>query len=498
MDEDDITGLAQAFATAVARPGASAGLIGPSNELLGWVSIPDAVTSGRAFLVEPRDDILAVDLDSGHDRAWAAVVRTSLEPSGCRFVETNSGRPGHGHLWIVAPPGWGHDYLKAQMEDAAGANRAQVRTSGTRPPYSPHRSEPVRSTIVSPGVATALRWFRDAGPRPLSDVARSQLRWFPHEHSRMHRGTPSRDRTLYSVAVHMVNARLTFPDYLAELRSGSNETASKYREIDPRKRDDWAERKWKDAVEWVRANPPREVHRDTLEGLREATPDMLWAARTGANDRSVYAALVGLGLDAGSLVVNASVRQLSDLTTVSTSGVQAAVARLVEQGFIARVAEPNRAHHLARSYRLLASPPTRTTAPTHTWPYLGGPMTRCAEEAEILDDIFSNGSGLGLSTRTTWEALPTQPTKTAEVVALLGGQCKHNTIREHLKKLERHSLAGRAGHRWWRVQPDLEDLVRTALDLGVRGKSRRRRERHDRERREYLARFGPASTTPAA
>jgi hypothetical protein len=296
----------------------------------------------------------------------------------------------------------------------------------------------------------------------------------------------------------MVNARRTFEDYLTELRDPANETASKYREIDLVKRDDWARRKWQDAVEWVRANPPKAAHRETLEGLREDVGNMAWNPRTGSSDRKVYEALLCIGIEAANLVVNASVRQLAQETTLSTSGIQTVINRLLEQGFIARADEPDRAHHLARSFRLLTSVPRESAVRTHTSPYLRGPMTRCAEEVQILEDIFTNGSGLGLSTRETWEALPELPTKTAEVVALRPGQCRHNTVRAQLRKLERHSLAARSGHRWWRLEPSLEELIRLAQGLGVRDKNHRRNAQYERERQEYLSRFHTVLSTESA
>lgn len=519
--------LARAFAGAIAKPGGNAMLITEAGRKDRWAPIDEAVESGRAFLVEPRQGVIALDLDTAQDWAWAERARDALEESGCRFVLTASGRPGHGHMWVIAPPGWTNKYTKLRVYEAAGQHdRSQARAdNGTRPPYSPHRTMPVRSTVVDPDPQTALRWFREAQRRDISPESRDKLARFTPETaawSKGAKGTPSRSLTIGRVAVAMVNARWTFEDFVAELRDPSNETASKYREMAPGLRDDWAESVWREATEFVRAAPPRtpaEVARERLTPLLASINDLDWPARTGANDRAVYRALLGIGISAGSVEVSASIRQLSDQAALSKNGVTAALKRLGDYGLIRRTRTAEGGH--AATYRVVGGAPqpggppgvlfrgaaeagaSADSTPPHRaesavpWtissPLRGDQGLVMVSATALLADIFTNGTGLGLSCRETWEALPTTPTRTAEAVRLRPGTLRHRTVRGHLNTLAAHGLADRTGNRWSRVMPSLGSLTFLANHLGVRNKLARRAERNAAEAalfREQLQKWG--------
>lgn len=516
--------LARAFAGAIAKPGGNAMLITEAGRKDRWVPIDEAVDSGRAFLVEPRQGVIALDIDTAQDWAWAERARDALEESGCRFVLTASGRPGHGHMWVIAPPGWTNKYTKLRVYEAAGQHdRSQARAdNGTRPPYSPHRSMPIRSTVVEPDPQTALSWFRETHRREIPESQRARLRWFNPSTAALHKGTPSRSLTIGRVAVAMVNARWTFEDFLAELRDRSNETASKYREMAPGLRDDWAESVWQEATEFVRTAPPRtpaQVARERLNPLLTCMNDLDWPARTGANDRAVYRALLGIGLSAGSVEVSASIRQLSDLAALSKNGVTAALKRLGDRGLIRRTRTAEGGH--AATYRVAGwgaqpgGPPgvlfgggaeagasadstpsdrAESAVPrTISSPLRGDQGLVMVRTTALLADIFTNGTGLGLSCRETWEALPTTPTTTAEAVGLRPGALRHRTVRGHLNTLAAHGLAERTGSRWSRVVPSVGSLTFLANHLGVRNKLARRAERNAAEAalfREQLKEWG--------
>lgn len=496
----DEVSLALAFAEAIARPGGSALLIDEDNRPTEWVPVSAAVTSGMAFAVEPCDHVVAIDVDDDQDRAWAEAVRLGLEPAGCRFVIVGSGRDGHQHWWVLTPPGWNYEHLKSRMRAVAGEPQrwSQVRRNATRPPYAPHRHGG-RAEIVEPGPGTALKWFRSHRPQGVPDRARAALMLLDPPAPVSKRGVVDRGRSIHKAALCLVNARCTQEDLVQLLRSQRTEVTAKYLDLSGDRREDFVEQAWRAACTYVRKNPPKAASRESLDALRESVPAMVWSPRTGATDRKVYLVLLDLGTAAATLVVNASVRQLAERACMSTTGARSALRRLVEHGYVALVEEPNRLHHNARSYRLLTDVAAKTVARTHTLPIHGGPKTRCIEEARFLDDIFTNGAGLGLAARETWEALPTQPTKTAEVAALRPGQAKPSTVLAHLKRLRDAGFAGRRGHRWWRIDPPVEDLDRLAHLLGVRGKGRRRSEAFARQRRDYLDRFYPdRSSDPAA
>jgi hypothetical protein len=300
-----------------------------------------------------------------------------------------------------------------------------------------------------------------------------------------------RGRTIHRAAVSLVNARCSQDDLLDLLRTNQNAVTSKYHELDGSRRKSFVERVWADACRWVREHPPVSRNRELLEARLASIASLEWRTRTGANDRAVYRTVVKLGIAAASLTVNASIRQLAEMSNLSTSGVQAALRRLCDDGYLVREEEPNRLHRHACSYRVVTGAPTKSSTSPHTLPIYGGPKTRCVEEAGFLADVFSNGTGLGRAVRETWEALPEVPTKTREVRLLRPGELKHATVLGHLRRLADAGFAERSGHRWRRLEPSGEDLLRLARLLGVNGKTQRRVAQLQRERHEYLARFHP-------
>lgn len=492
---DELAELALAFAHTVVKPGGSAALIDPDNRIIRWVSIDEAVASGKAYMVEPREGILPLDLDTQADWEWSSRVRVGLETLGCRFVLTDSGRPGHGHLWVIAPPGWGPEYTKAQTYAVAGAHdRTTVRKdTATRPPYSPHRVEPVRSTVIEPGPATALQWFKSVHPRPLPANIADALRGLDPRHLKTNRGTPSRGITLHAVACSAVNARWSYDDFVAALRNPENLTASKYRELPPVVREDYAVKVWSDAVLHVRSNPPKpsgELARASLKRLVAAIPQLEWSPRTGSTDRSVYAALVQFGTEGATTEVSASVRQIGETANLSNNSVSRSLKRLCDARLIQRLPAPG--YGYACRYRLL---PLQVAAVETSVPgdnsglLMGAQRSLLSHSTALLADVFSNGSGLGLSCRETWEALPERPTKTSELATLRPGKLRPTTIRSHLRILRDHGFADRKGHRWWRLHPDDESLRRTAEMLGVRGKSAARKAARERQVSGYRERF---------
>lgn len=489
--------LCLAFAEAIVKPGGRALLIDADNRSGQWVPVREAVEADQAFAVEPAENILGVDLDDPEDHAWVDAMHTGLTARGCRFVVVNSGREGHLHLWVLLPPGWSYEYAKAVMRDAAGDPRTWqiIRRNAMRTPYAPHRLGG-RATLVEPGTATALAWFRNTRPQGVPDLARGCLQRLDPQAVVTKRGVVDRGRTIHRAAVALVNARCTENDLLALLRSDVNAVTSKYHDMPASRRADYVEKAWRDACEWVRNNPPKPTNRETLAGLREQVGELEWQVRTGPSDRAVYRCLLDIGDAAASLEVDASIRKLAELTNLSTRGVQTALGRLLKAGYVERLERENRASGDACSYRLCSVLPAKTSATEHTWSYLGGPKAMCVEEATFLADIFTNGSGLGLSTRETWEALPTEPTTAKELEAVHPGRLKRATILEHLRRLNDAGFAGKKGHRWWRLHPDVAALDRLAQLLGVKNKGARRASRYERERLEHREWLGTAPTPP--
>src|SRR5262245_61059290 len=91
--------IIEALANAIRRPGGKAGLLDADNQFRGWVSLAEAVQSGRAFFVDVVDDILAIDCDVPDLATQVHQIAADLRAQGCRPVLTESGQPGRLHLF---------------------------------------------------------------------------------------------------------------------------------------------------------------------------------------------------------------------------------------------------------------------------------------------------------------------------------------------------------------------------------------------------------------
>ncbi|WGL51600.1 hypothetical protein P5P86_16755 [Nocardioides sp. BP30] len=483
--------MALAFAEAIAKNGRAL-RIDAQNRPVAWTDIATAVRDGGAYAVEPRQGIVALDLDSDADWAWAQRVRAAL-PDAFRVVLTHSGRRGHGHLWIIGAPGWGHQHIKSLIASHAEGDRRQVRSNATRPPLSPHRSEDARAELVEPDPTTALEWFKSAMPRALDEDTMRLLTTRDLEDLRRHHRKPARGVTLYTVACAAVHARWTFDDFRSTLEASHGVAVDKYREQPAESRLAYAEKLWTDAAAWVRENPPTpsaKLARAMLADLGRRISDHAWTARTGTTDRAVYTALIEIATEAARIDPTASVRQLADRSGVGKNAACTALSRLTNMGLIERPKQRSAAPGRATAVRLVAP---LTTAegyvPGDTSSSLKGVRELLmSPSTDTLGDLFTNGSGLGLPCRETWEALSDEFTKTREVLARRG-HTTIRTLRGHLNRLEQAGLAERSGQTWRRIVPSDEAAERLARLLGVMGKRHRRAELHERERTAYQQLF---------
>lgn len=491
--------LCLAFAEAMVKPGGNAMLIDEENRKRGWTWIPTAVASNEAFLIEAHAYLIALDLDERpEDHAWAARVRHGLAQRGCRFIMVNSGREEHLHMWVLLPPGWTVDHARTVMEQIAGpARRWNDTRQAVRPPFAPHRKVG-RSKLVEPDAETALKWLHDVRPQGIPDLARAALQWLDPDALVVNRhGELQRGVTIRRAAVSMANQRCSQDDLKALLEGNRNLVTSKYHEKSALEQDDWLRRTWADACRWVRENPAVPVNREVIEKLRAQMPGLEWASgQRGCTDRCVYRALLQIADEAAAVEVDASIRRLAETANIGPSGVQTALGRLLTAGYIERVDAGNKASADACSYRLVADLPTKSFVSAHTWPYYGGPMAMCAGRQKILSDIFTYGSGLGPGRMETWAALPEAPTKAKDVGQLHPYRPAHTTLLSHLRELHRVGLAGKGGHKWWRIEPPTEDLERLARTLGVMNKGARRASRYERERKAHREWLGQAPRHP--
>jgi DNA-binding IscR family transcriptional regulator len=220
-----------------------------------------------------------------------------------------------------------------------------------------------------------------------------------------------------------------------------------------------------------------------------------WGGQAGAGNRSTMEALLALAERTTRLDVTASIRQLAELTTVSSSTVDRAIDRLAAAGWLRIDAgagvrligeeDPEGwrdGHGLARLYHLLV--PLRRAEPVPEEeladPRTGElPAPRWAFAA--VHDVFVR-RGLGPVAGLVYARLGGAPIP-AELVAARVGY-RPATVRRHLAELARYGLAVRGSYGWIRGAGDLEQV---AVELGVAGTRAERAVRHAEQRERYLA-----------
>lgn len=491
-EDADVAELARAFAEAIVKPGGNAVIVNEDNASnqpgRKWLTIEEALESGQAFGVEPCDSVLAFDVDDEPMRAWAEKARRGLGELGCQFVRVESGREGHGHLWVLAPLGWDHEYTKAEGERIAGPppRRTDVRSNATRPPYAPHRHGG-HSVVVDPGVASALSLFRNHRPQGVPDTARRILRGLDTSGlPRTPKGGIDRGQSINRAALQMVNARCCFSQFVAELEARPNEVTSKYLGLPTLRQAKFARDVWQAALKFVRERPPTiGPNRVKVAVLRASVGQMEWPARTVNSDYPVYVALLDIAEEAAKLTVDAALRDLAERAGVNVGTVSRALGRLTQRGLISPV-DDRRARHLAKAYQLHYSD---SYAVSDTTALLGGPRTVCDDE-RTFRDVFSNRGGLGRNTLLTWEALSATPLLKRDVAGRRPIPISDRALGDQLRKLAHHGFAVKHGHRWSRRTPTDRELQLTLDHLGVRNRSERKRSRHAHERTRFRTDFG--------
>jgi hypothetical protein len=173
----------EALALAVARR-SRALLIDADNDKERWVTLPEAVRSGQAFVVELAAEILAIDCDEPSRVGAVEQLAVALREDGEVPILLASGRPDHRHLFCRIGERNKREYYRARAKQEG----LQVR-SAIRPPLAPHRLGLSVALLNPTDPATALAALRPADTgdtqrrtrrpqpsRPLSDHLSGLLR----------------------------------------------------------------------------------------------------------------------------------------------------------------------------------------------------------------------------------------------------------------------------------------------------------------------------------
>jgi hypothetical protein len=105
-----------------------------------WVSIGQAVASGRPFAGEVADDIFVFDADTRFQNAALDLIAESLRQHSIVPVIVNSGGLERRHLFAHIASVTLKDWITKRAHELAGDKTVAPSRRLIRPPLSPHRS----------------------------------------------------------------------------------------------------------------------------------------------------------------------------------------------------------------------------------------------------------------------------------------------------------------------------------------------------------------------
>jgi predicted GNAT family acetyltransferase/DNA-binding transcriptional regulator YhcF (GntR family) len=460
-----------ALTRAVVRKGTVAQYLAEDNTALReWDSVEEAAESGRAFLVDPKDTLLVVDLDLDALPFSVTHVLDWLEGHGfgSSVVRVASGRvtddgEPHEHIWVFVPKGQ-RQLLRDGLINHAGIPKAHVRAGlKMRPPLSPHRTPGVEPYLIAPeGVAEALERL---GPPDvageLSDYVMGLV-----IHGDVAGKLRGRSGTLYSIALGMRRKNRGFDEFRAMMLNTSNKGGAKLHEdILPNQGSAAAERElwntWERAGKHVASTPDftKETARKRIaEMMRDAALLAPWSGRTGGYDLRILMGLCSIAYRNGHLVQAPSLRTLAvEANAGKPSAVSKGLGRLEAAGWIQGLSPDGTTNR----FKLLVDTYPRVIGATS----IDCPPIEPMDVALMTHPAFRAVSGLGITPGRAWMMLQVLgPLDRADLTSRLG--CSASTARRALDELETVGLAVETADGWEAVG-DVDDLDRVAAERGV-------------------------------
>ncbi|GAA2061087.1 hypothetical protein GCM10009839_85030 [Catenulispora yoronensis] len=458
-----------ALARAVTRKGGEARYLSGDNSVTyEWATVEDAAMSGRAFLVDPKDTLLAVDVDLDAVSFTAEYVTEWLEAHGfgSSIVRVASGRvtkdgEPHEHVWVSVPKGQ-REQLRDGLIDHAGIPKSQVRVNQKmRPPLSPHRSG-LEPYLIAPGsVAEALELL---GPPDVAGEL-SDYVWGLVVHGDTAGKRRGRSGTLFSIALGFQRKRRDFAEFRQMMLNPAHKGAAKLHEdLIPNRGMAAAETELRNT--WGNAGRETDKTPDfTKETARERIAEMMrdaalltpWRGHTGF-DLQVLIGLCAFAYERGHSVQAPSLRTLAQWANAGKpAAVSKALKRLETAGWIRELSPDGK----TKRYRLLLDTYPRDNGATS----IDCPPVRSMDVALMSHPAFRAVSGLGFTAGRSWMMLQVfGPLSRAGLASHLG--CSERTARRALEVLETESLAVQLSDGWV-PSGDIEDLDRIAAERGV-------------------------------
>ncbi|MBT2209142.1 MULTISPECIES: hypothetical protein [Actinomadura] len=461
-----------ALARAVVKHGGKALLVNEDNSPGGWVSIEEAVRSGKAFAVEPKPGLIAFDLDSPELVAKGVMIKEWAEKYlEAQTVLVASGRIGHRHLWVRLPAGITEEEFKDLLHQNYEFPKHNFRHSqATRPPLSPHR-EGLSVSLEDPtSVAEALnRLGPTDGPGKAHLPKQLKGKW-----ARLLRDGDTaneydgRHNVEAAIASAAYLAGLSKEWFIGEMMNSQNQGAAKTQEIVAKQGQaagiEYSGRTYDNAVEWVTANNvtlgfDHEVFREKLGNYRRVAEQ---ANFQRATDRDVLLALIRHGEKHSSYSPMASVRDLSIESGRAIGTVSAALDRLVTQGWLTR-GEP-----VVKTYTYIFN--LEMVDKTNTYSIQGGTERVCTRN--VTHPLFTSTKGLAGRAAEVWAKVPSVYLSMSEVTRLTGLPAQQ--ARRAMKRLEAFGLAEvekgtgpKGGDRYRCLDASTEELDLLADELNL-------------------------------
>lgn len=443
--------------------------------------LDEAVTSGRAYFVVPRPDLLVVDADLPQDPALAAdrlasfdLLVEAADRCGVAHVVVASGRPGHRHGYLLLPAGRARSLVEQWCRDRG----LDVRDRGVRPPGAPHRDGVHVAVPLSPRTGPEVLEVL-SGPVDTDAASRLAHRLMPvqlparvqsalrHGHEAAAYESPSHARMALAVAIRSRQG----PRVLLEMLLGdrSSPLGRTYRARPGRWQQQEVRRLWDKAGDWIQTRPtvgPVALLVDRYEMALDANQ---WRGMAGGTDLAVAEAFAALSRRVGSVTVGFALADLGVAAGISQDTARAAVRRLVSQGWLRVVAEAT--PRTSRVYRLTIpagavvdeAPQPRPGRESRAglsdlgqdlarWRALGKVSMRVARTlaGKLSGAVFTDGPERDVVRRL------------AATLAM-----RPAAVRYHLRKLRKHGLLPASG---WVVVAGREDLDDLADHLGVAGR----------------------------
>lgn len=473
-----------ALALAVVKPGGGARLLNEDNsaDSAGWLSVEDAVESGRAFFVELKETLEAFDLDTPELVESGDALERWARDNGLPVLVVSSGREGHRHLYVRCDDLVGLETKAESFGIPKSAHRRSI-----RPPLAPHRKG-LRTALLAPSTVDGA--LAVLGPSEQDEPRHKNLpEWLMTliNHGDNANRYGGRSQMALAIASGLRGAGYDFGAYRAVMINRTNLGGAKYHALEDgegtENPETFLSRTWARASDQL---TPKDILTE-IARVRDAVAAFDWPTRTGNTDRSVMLALCELGTASGTTALTFGSRNIASVAQLEDRTVRRALGRLVGSGWLERLKASQAGD--ADTYRF--GPMLDTLTALSPSPHRGD---RCGSYDQVdgdgdrllLHPAFRNGSGLGKNTGRTWLSLRSlgRPVTVKELAETR--QAERRTVDRHLKSLAGHGLALKASTEWTAVgdQVTLDEL---AVRIGAVERSELQAERYRRNREGFRA-----------